>query len=1036
MQKFSSLIGINNTIKQYVNTYENKELLVHLLEKKLEKIELYLKQRNIEGARSQIDIILCKRESIPEELECRLIFLKGNIEIELDNFDTVDLIIESLLEKEEQIKYSSELKYVKAIKLDNEELLREAIDEFILSGEDNITILKRRLKFYFNNMYFHKIIEKVDYIEEYKIKDRDIFYYIAVSYLNIGDNSNAIKYCNRRFEYGDSKLTTYVKTLAEVNPILQRKGLLINISESEKSFLKEKNEILRELIKELPEGITEEVNTIILNIYLVTDLNKAIKFYNANEDKFCKSISGKFIVANIYELSNQFEKAKELYLEIIREDWSEEVFTHIMICMRAMKDHYSYIKLFEKYEEKIEDENFALMEYYLESLKNVGYLEKAIEKLEGIKSYYQDSIRFKVYLAKIETDQKQKLRMLKEAEAKIGESNQYDRLLIKDVYLQMGMYYEVIRISRPLFKNKKVLYLIIQLIIKNKKNEFYLDLIYEIDKHNDIRLLEYKRFMLGEINELLEAKEVAERIYELEANRKNLVDLIQLKININDNIGLESLITELLPLESPQEYMIIAYAYITLGNINSYEDYSYESIFKLKGAFDKNIFENYIHGNLRLSIEGIKEKRILDMVKEDSVVHLINENMKVNICLNSESKYQTNEQAFGCIHISKDNPLWLELISQRKGDIISFNNQKFEIDSIIDKYTVVFRYCLNELESNEIDFGFVSFSIEEIEEKVKEFTMLNKESIKNISDRYNFRDDNIGLPFSRIFFDEDVKKSIEIFNHMLITEENNYYIGSFEDNINDDTYILSYQTLLLLEYYDILDIVIRDSESYYIPNKLKLKIIEAYSDIKKNQKSSYLNYDSETGLFIEEIDNKMVLNKLNRIIGLISKINTSEVDYKVRSNLMNLSRKFINEFEIETIYLAKELKGVLIIDDLFIRKLINSNEDTKHIKHTNIVIILDELYIQEPVKYYIVVKNMIEDNIKYVLNRNHFKRLMLEYKDYGYNIDYFREIINSMKSDEYYREIILEACKEIVDLNLQKYLFKELILVTNILNLD
>ena len=1033
MQKITSLIAMNNNVKQYINSYENKELLTHLLANELDEIESYLKDKNIEGARSQIDIILCKKENIPQELECRLIFLKGNIESELGNFSGVDLIIDSLLEKEKERKYSLELKYIKAIKLDNEELMRECVDEFILSGEDEITILKRQLKFYFNNMHFNRIIEKIDYIEENQIKDRDIFYYIAVSYLNTGDNSNAIEYCNRRLEYGDSNLTTYVKTLAEINPILNKR--LISITEEDKEFLKGKEVILKKLINELPEEIIEEVLTVIINIYLIIDLDTGIRFYDENKEKLNNSITSKVLIANIYELNNEFEKAKEIYLQIQNQQWTEELMINIMFCMRATKDYLSYIKLFEKHNERIIDEDFLLTEFYLESLKNMGYLEKAIEKLEGIKNNYQDSIRFKAYLAKIETDQKQKVIMLKEAEAKINEFNQYDRLLIKDVYLQMGMYEEAIRIARPLFKHKEILGGMIQAIIKNKKSEFYLELIHEIDKHNDIRLLEYKRFMLGEINELLEAKQVAERIYELETNRKNLVDLIQLKINTNDNIGLESLITELLPLEKPEEYMIVAYAHIILGNINKYEAYSYESIFKLKGNFNKNIFENYVHGNLRLVIDGRKENRDLDMVKEDSVVFLINENMKINICLNSESKYQTNEEVFGCVHISKDNPLWLELISQRAGDIINFNDEKFKIDSIIDKNTVAFRYCLNELQLHKVDFGLFAFSINEMEEKMKEITMGDKESIENIFDMYNFRDNNIGLPFSKIFFDEDIKKSIEIFNYILFSEENSYYIGNSEDNISNDICILSYQTLLLLEHYEILDIVTRDSRSYYISNKVKLKIMDAFLDIKKNKKSLYLHYDSEIGLCKEERDNTIILDKLKRIIDLINKINHLEVDCKVRSNLMNLSRKWINEFDIETIYLAKELKGALIIDDLFIRKLINSDETTKKISHTNIISLLNILYEKDTTRYYNVLKKMVKNNVKYVLNKDHFKRFILEYKNYGYNIDYFQEIINDMQNDEYYREIILEACREIINSREHKDIIGELLLVIEVLNL-
>ena len=79
MQKFASLIGIKNEIKQYVNSYENKELINHLLGEEFKKIEEIIAEGNLDDARTQIDIILCKKEVLPEELELRLKFLKGSI---------------------------------------------------------------------------------------------------------------------------------------------------------------------------------------------------------------------------------------------------------------------------------------------------------------------------------------------------------------------------------------------------------------------------------------------------------------------------------------------------------------------------------------------------------------------------------------------------------------------------------------------------------------------------------------------------------------------------------------------------------------------------------------------------------------------------------------------------------------------------------------------------------------------------------------------------------------------------------------------
>lgn len=116
-QKYTSLISMNNEVKQYVNTYENIDLIGHLLEKELNSIEEALKLQDIKKAHKEIDILLCKKGKLPIELENRILYLKGNIELELNNINIVKELVKTLDSKKEGKLYSSKLKENLTIKI-------------------------------------------------------------------------------------------------------------------------------------------------------------------------------------------------------------------------------------------------------------------------------------------------------------------------------------------------------------------------------------------------------------------------------------------------------------------------------------------------------------------------------------------------------------------------------------------------------------------------------------------------------------------------------------------------------------------------------------------------------------------------------------------------------------------------------------------------------------------------------------------------------------------------------------------------------
>ena len=1036
-QKITSSILFNSIVKQYVNSFENKQLIIHLLDGEFDRIESLLNEGNIEKARNEIDIILLKKERLPEELEERLIFLKGSIELELENYIGVESIIKELEEKQHGSKYSLDLKYEYSIKTNNEKLMKICIKEFKNIGEEYTRRLQKEILFYFQNSDFNKIIEYAKDINEVDIKDKTIFHYISVAYLNLRNYNEAKKFSDKSIELGAGELAEYVNTLAEVSPIIERRGSIITLSSKEEDILKGKVQVLRSLINKLPKEIELEVNLTILSILLIIDLNGAKEYYNKNADVLYKSLEGRYIKGNIEELNSNFDEAKKIYLELLNEIWSEELLIHTMSCMYCSSDYYSAIDLFEKYIDKIEDKDFILAESYLISIKNIAGTDKMKSKLYNLKERYKDSIRFNIFLANINENIEQRYRKLKDIEELLNDSNELDRELLKNSYFDIEKFDDAIRVIRPILKYKDVLIGTIKMVISKGLNEFYLELIDEIDKYNDVVLMKYKKDMLYGIKEFNEVKNVVQKIYLKESTIENLRELIDIKLDIEDTSELEKLFLKLIPSSEPMDYMRVACGYFILNNIKKYYLYSYEAVFMTKGILDIRLYKLLVGMNFKLAYMQKVCVREIDKVIEDVVVVLKDNTNIIKICLNGEDKYQINKELFNCLHIIKDSSLWIDLIEQKVGDKVSINGEEYLIDSIIDKNIIVHQYCFNELDRTKNNIC-KPISIDKFPDYIKELSKSDEGRYELKLNMYNFKENSIGLPFSKVFYGEDLKKSIEILNIILFNDKYSFYISATEEDIYDDKIVLSYQTFLILEHYNMLDIILVNPKKYYAVNSLKKLILNTIIETKGKSKQLYIGYNFHSdNLYRNEKDYDVELRKLRNIFNVLDKINCNDIEYKVRDSLVNVSRSFINDVDIDIIYLAKELNSILIIDDLFIRNLINSNPETNNVKSMNIRYFLNILRKTDIVRYLDTVKQMVSDKVKYVLNKDDFKYIILNYKISGYNIKWFEELINEMtcESDEYYRQIILMGCNELNRSENYKVIIEELLMIVSKLNL-
>lgn len=1015
-QKITSFFGINNEIKQYVNSFENEELLNHLIKEELKKIERLISEDKLNDARMQIDTILCQKEALPNELELKLKFLKGRIELELKNYCIVESMIKSLAQKEDGIGYSLELKYQFSLSKNDESLMEETIKKLEENKENHINIILKKVKFYTYNGNFTKVLDLVNYIESEGIEDKNIYYYISISYLNLKDYPNVKKFAKKALDNGIGEIGKYICILSDVNPVIERRGIIMTISENERKLLDSKVKELISIIDKVPKELYIEINLLIINIYLIIDIENAKNMIDEKDEIINSTLAGKFLKATVEEESKNYDSARDIYLDILKTQFSEEVFICAASCIMVNSDYKLYIELFEKYRTKIVDNNFILNEFYLKSIKKVYSTKKMMQEIENMKDQYKYNVRFNIFVINNCDLKIDKYKELIKLESMIYDSNEFDRWYLSQSLCNIDKFDDAIRIIKPLLKYKTILIDTIRKVMSSNKKEYYIDLIKEIDKYNDISLMKYKRDMLYCLNEKEESKRIAKYIYESENSKQSLCTLIDLKLEMNDSSGIEELLCKLIPSKNAMDYMRIACGYALLGNFEKSNTYSYESIFMTKGIVDKKIYASYISLCLNKSILNKEVIITIDKVKEDTVVVLKNDIKTKKICLNAEVKYQINEEVFGCLHIERDSTLWVDLIGQRIGDRIEYSGEQFIIESIVDKQLMISQYCFSKLDSVSDILPIQAFTIDEFPKVMKEISESSEKSYKMKFDLYEFKNNDIGLPFSKIFYGNDLKLSIELLNFILLNNQYSLYIGMYSEENNElDKFVLSWQTLLLLEHYDMLDLLNIDSQKYYVTKSLKNEVLTSIIRIKSNIKQLKIGYSTKSEmLFKDEVDYSEILEKLKKIFKTIQNINTEDVSYDIRDTLVNISRDIISDIDIDGLYLASNIKATIVLDDLFTQKLINSSENIQSLKYVNISYFMKILSNINYSRYCDILKLMLDNKVKYIIEKESFKHIIQNYKKNGNTIEWFKEFIKAIDlDDEYLRNTVIEAYEDL-----------------------
>lgn len=241
---------------------------------------------------------------------------------------------------------------------------------------------------------------------------------------------------------------------------------------------------------------------------------------------------------------------------------------------------------------------------------------------------------------------------------------------------------------------------------------------------------------------------------------------------------------------------------------------------------------------------------------------------------------------------------------------------------------------------------------------------------------------------------------------------------------------------MLLEHYNLLDIILKEPKKYYVSSSTRDTITSQIINLKQNSKQIMLGYNLEDDkMYRYERNYSEIIEKLKRINRVLHKINIEDISYEITDEIINYSSEFITDMDIDNIYLANKLNAGIIVDDLFTRKLINACFPS--LVHNNVSYFLNKLLKDNPKMCYYVLEKMIKDKVKYVVNNEMFIEILTDYKKLGLDFEWFKDLISKMieDNDHYYRSVMYSACQHFVTASETANYLNELLLIAIALDL-
>lgn len=694
-------------------------------------------------------------------------------------------------------------------------------------------------------------------------------------------------------------------------------------------------------------------------------LEKVVDRYQGFSEEVQKDSAVKYLYALCLELNGSIEAAETIYAEL---DWIEDanVACRYLICKLSRNKYAEVVDLYGKINQsainaKLKSLYLTALFYeekdrYEETLKeflaDVQHdFEKVIDIAFGIheKRYVQEYIvplireDLDIELGNLALIQKMELlSILSQAEEielilivikSVTEISMLNRFVVNEIYSATFAVSnrEFVNHDKALVKSNK-------LEAAEKIADIFLDSAVSRREFLQIKYLcagaKEKRFSM-----LKYAKELFEITNE-ESMARNIIAML-FERNETEFSVYAPYIDVLSDSQKPDYCMAVAFAMLRLGKPEEADLYAYKALYYLNNTEDYEIYKSYI-GYYNQNLNRYHDEGKLKRVKGNAVV-ILEENSPedgkkpqvITVCLDSESEFSDlNNTSMGIRHIPAGSPLYLKIQGSGMNQILKVDDVNYQIIDIHSRNSYAAKFIFEKISAHPEKFEGAVFVLasekpEEMVEKIKTITDKTKQ-INALLDFYHFKENETGLPIDS-FIEGDYDRYIDALRMLLHSKDQAFYTGfPTYENEENQKYIPSLSTLVLLSYMNILDVLSEIKNYLLLPMSYMDFFAERYRKAKEIcyvSPGKLVNIDDQLTLIKNDLSYVEIWERIIDFCEECTKIEISDEerigfsigDYINGEQFISIAQ--LHLIHLDSFILAQKEQATLLCDDLFFRKL-------------------------------------------------------------------------------------------------------------------
>lgn len=938
----------NNLI---LNTDAANELYGKLMENTIMEIKSFFEDGKIGISEKMITELMSIPgfDEVQVEYKIQLFYYMGLICLEKGDKEGVNRLLEQIEEMESKNKFFYFLKSRLALNSGEFILFFEEIEGLRAINHDSNDILVRMMNYELirgDTVTIINSLTELDVVKPEFENNPDALFYLGAAYLNENKFIDAKKHLINSDILKSTRYKKFLIVLTEIIPILRRPGIIYLLSEQEKVKLKDCLEKLLNISdyfeeKSLP--IKAEFWSYALNVKLLLSPSDVIADFEKFSVELRENEGIQLMLAEAYSVIGVENRANEIYQALYLKDKNPQLLIKILNKLYEQKEYSRVIDYVNGIEDSQFDDDGNIIGIYLTSYSKLNNFDITMSKFEESRERFPNALLLYTSAAFIAFDHNNidlaKSLMIK-AISLVSEDNDPVRFYISKNCESIGLIEEAIQVLEPYkqysFKASEMLVKLLLLYeepSKDEKAEQIVDELIRTGNANQNILHAKAEIALRreDINEALDPLIASHRILPTIYAAHNIVAV---KLQLQQKEGFNEYITYLKNSNSPKGVMLAAVALDYLNYRGTAEELAYSALVSLGQEFDETLYMQYIMFYMQRGSRARSDEVIIDFekVERDTVVELINNAGEHKfVCINSELNLLTREGllAFGCEHYTHTSFVAIQLLHRTLNDVVELNKIEYFIESITNKRIYAFRYCLNkftELRPDSDVIKAIKFNPDDPITSLLPFLNTGKANHDFLLAQYNF-ENSIGLPVSALC-EKNYSKYPAVILTLFGKSEQVYYAGEVNDfDINKYPVVLSISSIIVLKTLNLLD-KITNIEELFVTESLYIAIRSIYEDFIENEIniSGTMHITNEgMPLYLPFTDEQKQerIKYWREILLLLEKVNKISVLADSTKRELNTD-PIMSEFEIDTIVASQQLGGLVICDDLFVRKISNT----------------------------------------------------------------------------------------------------------------